>query len=219
MVGKRSQGCGTCIRRKVKCDQGRPTCRRCSLVGFDCLGYERPLQWVTAMHITGKTSRTTRRSTSSQSTISSSQTGSSRYRRMPGLGTAPLSMRLPSAYNDDVYCGFFLDKYFSFGNWNEELEHNKGWIWFALQSPSENPVSSYACRSLVTAFFANVTRTETLRRDAFCSHRDALAALKLATEQEITFDVLSAIVLLALYEACFHTMQSAWQVRYSDSKR
>lgn len=33
-------GCRTCRARRVKCDEGRPTCRRCTAGGRECRGYE-----------------------------------------------------------------------------------------------------------------------------------------------------------------------------------
>lgn len=36
----RSKGCHTCKRRRVKCDEGRPTCKRCARVDVECEGYE-----------------------------------------------------------------------------------------------------------------------------------------------------------------------------------
>ncbi|CAE6468529.1 unnamed protein product [Rhizoctonia solani] len=42
-IPKRSTGgCLTCKRRKKKCDERRPHCRRCELGDFHCLGYEIP---------------------------------------------------------------------------------------------------------------------------------------------------------------------------------
>ncbi|PLB37999.1 Zn(II)2Cys6 transcription factor [Aspergillus candidus] len=37
---RRGAGCRTCRIRRVKCDQGRPTCRRCDSTGRACDGYE-----------------------------------------------------------------------------------------------------------------------------------------------------------------------------------
>ncbi|KAH7322300.1 hypothetical protein B0J17DRAFT_683565 [Rhizoctonia solani] len=43
VVPKRSiGGCFTCKRRKKKCDEQRPYCRRCIQGDFDCLGYGFP---------------------------------------------------------------------------------------------------------------------------------------------------------------------------------
>lgn len=44
-VAGRSKGCNTCRRRRVKCDEAKPQCYRCVKAGFECLGYERAVQW------------------------------------------------------------------------------------------------------------------------------------------------------------------------------
>ncbi|KAI0181208.1 hypothetical protein GGR52DRAFT_23480 [Hypoxylon sp. FL1284] len=44
-VAGRSKGCNTCRRRRVKCDEAKPQCQRCTKAGFECLGYERATQW------------------------------------------------------------------------------------------------------------------------------------------------------------------------------
>ncbi|KAL2857053.1 hypothetical protein BJY01DRAFT_242456 [Aspergillus pseudoustus] len=42
--GSRSTGCGMCRKRKIRCDEGRPGCRKCELYGAQCPGYKRPLE-------------------------------------------------------------------------------------------------------------------------------------------------------------------------------
>ncbi|KAK6336852.1 hypothetical protein TWF718_009640 [Orbilia javanica] len=37
--GKLSTGCFCCRKRKIKCDEGRPNCRRCVIAGIECPGY------------------------------------------------------------------------------------------------------------------------------------------------------------------------------------
>ncbi|KAI0812179.1 fungal-specific transcription factor domain-containing protein [Xylaria sp. FL0064] len=44
-ISKPRQGCWTCKARKVQCDRGVPTCRRCSTAQRDCEGYELRLSW------------------------------------------------------------------------------------------------------------------------------------------------------------------------------
>ncbi|KAJ0415908.1 hypothetical protein BJY00DRAFT_292698 [Aspergillus carlsbadensis] len=39
-------GCYTCRERKLKCDDRRPECQRCSALGLDCQGYAPKLSWV-----------------------------------------------------------------------------------------------------------------------------------------------------------------------------
>ena len=41
-----TKGCYTCRRRRVVCDNGLPTCRKCRTAGKECLGYQKPLVWV-----------------------------------------------------------------------------------------------------------------------------------------------------------------------------
>lgn len=41
-----TKGCYTCRRRRVVCDNGLPTCRKCRAAGKECLGYQKPLVWV-----------------------------------------------------------------------------------------------------------------------------------------------------------------------------
>ncbi|OKL60434.1 hypothetical protein UA08_03998 [Talaromyces atroroseus] len=41
-----TKGCYTCRRRRIVCDNGHPTCRKCRNAGKECLGYQKPLVWV-----------------------------------------------------------------------------------------------------------------------------------------------------------------------------
>ncbi|KAI9374274.1 fungal-specific transcription factor domain-containing protein [Aspergillus egyptiacus] len=41
-----NKGCYTCRRRRIICDNGLPTCRKCRNAGKECLGYQKPLVWV-----------------------------------------------------------------------------------------------------------------------------------------------------------------------------
>lgn len=41
-----TKGCYTCRRRRIVCDNGFPTCRKCQNAGKECLGYQKPLVWV-----------------------------------------------------------------------------------------------------------------------------------------------------------------------------
>ncbi|KAI1046733.1 hypothetical protein LB505_006725 [Fusarium chuoi] len=42
---KARTGCSTCKRRKVKCDEQLPGCKRCAKVGVECPGYHKPVKW------------------------------------------------------------------------------------------------------------------------------------------------------------------------------
>ncbi len=46
MMGALSNGCNSCKKRKVKCDETRPKCKRCLKAGIDCTGYTTRLRFV-----------------------------------------------------------------------------------------------------------------------------------------------------------------------------
>ena len=51
MVGvPRSQGCLLCVKRRVRCDQARPTCGNCAKYGAECPGYDRSRKFVAGKH-------------------------------------------------------------------------------------------------------------------------------------------------------------------------
>jgi len=45
-MGALSKGCGSCKRRKVKCDETRPQCTRCRKAGIECTGFVQRLRFV-----------------------------------------------------------------------------------------------------------------------------------------------------------------------------
>ncbi|ETS83595.1 hypothetical protein PFICI_05471 [Pestalotiopsis fici W106-1] len=51
--GKR-KGCATCLRRRIRCDQTLPSCRKCERKGLTCPGYERRLRWAGAIAVRGR---------------------------------------------------------------------------------------------------------------------------------------------------------------------
>jgi hypothetical protein len=48
------KGCYTCRRRRIKCDNGLPSCQKCQKTGRECLGYQKPLVWVKGVASRGK---------------------------------------------------------------------------------------------------------------------------------------------------------------------
>ncbi|OKL60992.1 hypothetical protein UA08_03643 [Talaromyces atroroseus] len=46
-------GCWTCRERKVKCDEGRPSCQQCIGRDLECKGYAQRLQWLAPLTATG----------------------------------------------------------------------------------------------------------------------------------------------------------------------
>ncbi|KAL2212800.1 hypothetical protein CC79DRAFT_454614 [Sarocladium strictum] len=75
MVGvPRSNGCGLCVQRRVKCDQGKPACEKCSRYGAVCPGYQRDHKFVSNKHQIRPRRRQNQSSSNSSSGSSTSST-------------------------------------------------------------------------------------------------------------------------------------------------
>ncbi|KAJ5787339.1 hypothetical protein N7457_002329 [Penicillium paradoxum] len=48
------KGCWTCKKRRIQCDEVRPTCQKCSSRGITCEGYEIRLRWGAGIASRGK---------------------------------------------------------------------------------------------------------------------------------------------------------------------
>ncbi|OKL64689.1 hypothetical protein UA08_00156 [Talaromyces atroroseus] len=46
-IKKSRHGCATCKSKRLKCDESRPSCGRCTRLGVHCPGYSQPIRWVT----------------------------------------------------------------------------------------------------------------------------------------------------------------------------
>ncbi|KAL7949634.1 fungal-specific transcription factor domain-containing protein [Trichoderma barbatum] len=69
-----SKGCRTCMRRRIRCDLGRPACSKCIKKGLNCPGYGRHLRWADGVAVRGKL----------------------KGRRLPVAGSMPMELPLPT---------------------------------------------------------------------------------------------------------------------------
>ncbi|RFU73622.1 fungal transcriptional regulatory [Trichoderma arundinaceum] len=77
-LAEASKGCRTCMRRRIRCDLGRPACSKCIKKGFNCPGYGRHLRWADGVAVRGKL----------------------KGRRLPVAGSVPMDLPLPT--NEDL---------------------------------------------------------------------------------------------------------------------
>ncbi|KAL7809118.1 hypothetical protein V8C44DRAFT_146851 [Trichoderma aethiopicum] len=49
-----TKGCRSCMRRRIRCDLGRPACAKCIKKGLTCPGYGRHLRWADGVAVRGK---------------------------------------------------------------------------------------------------------------------------------------------------------------------
>ncbi|KAH6839609.1 fungal-specific transcription factor domain-containing protein [Chaetomium sp. MPI-CAGE-AT-0009] len=53
-VAAKPRACHNCRRRRLRCDRSFPSCRKCSISGENCLGYDTLLRWANAPAVRGK---------------------------------------------------------------------------------------------------------------------------------------------------------------------
>ncbi|KAG9548581.1 hypothetical protein KCV01_g23762, partial [Aureobasidium melanogenum] len=102
--GKPSRGCGTCKKRKIKCDEGRPTCTQCQKSSRVCLGYKDEADYIFRNQTEKVTSRITKarkpRASKSPDSTSSKESAVT----CPKAVTTGVSTNLPVTFVDtDTY--------------------------------------------------------------------------------------------------------------------
>ena len=116
-MGALSQGCGTCKRRKVKCDETRPKCTRCDNAGICCTGYTLRLRFVDEKPRIRRSAAVSHQQSNEFSTVTRSSHlafHSSRIRQTQPFGPTPLlTNMLPlTAFKDDIFISHLVSKYF-----------------------------------------------------------------------------------------------------------
>lgn len=112
-----SKGCGSCRRRKVKCDETHPQCTRCSEAGIECTGFAPRLKFVDEEPRIRRSMAVSRAQFHEFLTIKKSSHltfHSSRIHCARPPSPAPLLPNsLPlTAFKDDIYISYLLFKLF-----------------------------------------------------------------------------------------------------------
>jgi len=116
-MGALSKGCGSCKRRKVKCDKTNPQCTRCRTAGIECTGFTPRLRFVDENPRIRRSMEVSHAQSHEFSTIARSSHlvfHSSRIRQSRPLSDAPfLANTLPlTAFKDDIFISYILSKLF-----------------------------------------------------------------------------------------------------------
>lgn len=88
-----TQPCHTCRRRRVKCDQTLPFCKRCEANHYECLGYQKLILWNHGIASRGKMMGKTFPAVP-VSTVAKSQPGWDQVNTLPAL--VPTATALPA---------------------------------------------------------------------------------------------------------------------------
>ena len=191
-----SKGCRRCVERKIRCDERRPRCLRCEVSNLVCDGPPHP----SASRFLDETQRVAARASRKRPRPSPPHLSPIRTSRSPdNIGLAIIS---PTAYSTDTYTVFLLDRVLQYGTWNAQLQNNRAWIYDALQSPSNKPISNAALKCAAYMFFGCVHRDPKLQETSLDLYGTALSKLSKALQhlREPTFDIISAVVLLQMFD-------------------
>lgn len=201
MPGRRpSQGCRTCVRRRVKCDETQPQCRRCQRANLLCDGPPAP-----TAQFQDETELVIARHTESRR-------NSSTVRQH----TPPLTLRSqPSPYSENVYYTFFTASFFNthIENHENDFHANKLWMKSALESPDHFPISSLALKCLTTGYFGSTHASHAHQHDGRTLYTSALTAIRDCVADPARcgeFDLLAAVCLLTIYEYTAATSETGW---------
>ncbi|KAF2430988.1 hypothetical protein EJ08DRAFT_206468 [Tothia fuscella] len=196
-----SGGCNTCRKRKKGCDKQHPFCGQCLRLGIECAGYAKEMKFIS---FEAKPSRTAKQSALTQ-----------RKKSTP-LALLPYKCEL-SAFRNCAY-GAFMEFYlpvddshlikqgFCAGEWLKNVPN----------MAVNNPAIANAFDALATARMALVTNDAKLMTHSSKAYGKALIALQRVISNltsVISIEVLSCIMLLALYEIYGNSVDSstAWK--------
>ena len=171
MVGPRSSGCRTCVERRVKCDETRPICSRCTKANYTCKGYNYDIQFIVTTSTDPQLSRQGRdararpgrvRETSSSSDSHRTQTQICLERmaaKVPAINIGTrhqrTHLRLAASISvADLEDGQLLQAYIK--NVSPQLSITKWWLKVLCNSQNE-PTINLAVRALAYAHGAITT--------------------------------------------------------------
>ncbi|KAF2462353.1 hypothetical protein BDY21DRAFT_418252 [Lineolata rhizophorae] len=213
MVGVpgRSKGCHTCRKRRVKCDETKPTCKRCEKSGYWCAGYERELQFV---HSSTSPLPSSSRSTSgdAQAAPQTSVVPIRGGRRPPPPPAVPCSVPDElslEAFQGDVCLAFLFENF---------VWRSYGTPWLELAAKGKlDALSSQACQALARSNFGRAFHDAELQTSGAVEYGAALQALRpmLSDPSRPDFTSLVVPVLILLMHSGLHEDRdgSAYHVR------
>ncbi|RLL96744.1 hypothetical protein CFD26_103661 [Aspergillus turcosus] len=234
MVGvPRSNGCRTCLQRRVKCDLTEPQCQRCQKRGEDCPGYEK--RWKFCDETSSKSRKAQRRSQAPQG---QTQTQTAVHQTdPPHLGTrtdpimtvaarkATIDERVQpnlaglalDVQQREVFCRFLLTNFpAQFASCGARVEVN--WIDYARDRPMATTATVsqallWAFRSIATLFVGKGNKDRdkiTCSRHMYSRALGYLAGLIVHPKFSKDDETLAAAILLTIYEMADGTGEASW---------
>lgn len=198
-MGKISNGCVTCRKRKVKCDEVKPTCERCKKATYKCGGYDQP--WLNEEPYERE---------AHQRALVRDQIY--RTRKHPLLPKDALASQgfLPaetiaqgpnlSAFREDICRSFFFHKICSGDNFSKAM---CWWLSPAPRAEVQSRTLASASKAMTAAFYGRIHQQPRITNEGTKLYVEALGNLKSDLSHEVkahTFETLGATMALNMYE-------------------
>ncbi|KAI1348862.1 hypothetical protein F5Y01DRAFT_291016 [Xylaria sp. FL0043] len=207
--GRFSTGCKRCRQRKVKCDEGRPSCRRCIIYGKPCPGYSDQFHFrfdkASSNHQGSSSSQERRREASHSPCQARAQprnaSSHQAVMRTAGASSRPsIAPQLEVSY-DDVSLSYFVNRFVT----PDENDNLPGHMSFlpSLFNHDGHGLLELATLSVAQMAAFNQFRGDKFRIQSYQNYGRALRALRktIETEDEVTDDrVLAAVLLLCMFK-------------------
>ena len=212
-MAPRSTGCRACVRRKVKCDETRPSCKRCVKAGTQCPGFPQDLfkfvdetQDVSQRHAPPRRGREAPKAAESSVTILvESEKATPQMLIADELGLC--------GPRENVYICYLLERFFSLSARYQDLNGHREWISICLTESSQLPTASIAIRCLAAGFFGRRHHQESITAFAGQGYGQALRSLHDLLHQPDgaqSHDAIAATTALNMYEYVNPTTGKAW---------
>ena len=187
--------------RKVKCDEGRPTCERCRKATYKCGGYEQP--WLSEEQLEREARR---RSfvrheldrTSQQALVSKEAVAAHGFLSADSIAQG---MNL-FAFREDICRSFLFHRLCAGDNFS------KGIGWWLNPTPRVDVQSRTlvsASKAMTAAFFGKIHQQPRISTEAYHFYTVALHNLNNDLSHKVkayTFETLGATMALNMYEVC-----------------
>ncbi|KAH8589522.1 hypothetical protein B0O99DRAFT_636687 [Bisporella sp. PMI_857] len=221
-MGALSKGCGSCKRRKVKCDDTRPNCTRCIAAGIKCAGFTQRLRFVDEEPRIRRSMAVSHAQSLELSTVTRrSQLVFHRgqiHRSQPP-SPAPFSANtLPlTAFKDDIFMSYLVSKLFGETRypWNAAEETRCGlpiaWITELVKTPQMLRYKSWD--SLAAIIFGQAHKSANVITNARRLYGQALVEIRNQLsdpDDRRAESTLASITALSMYEIFASKTEKAW---------
>lgn len=220
-MGALSKGCVSCKRKKVKCDEIRPTCTRCRTAGIECTTSAPRLRFVDENPRIQRSMAVAKEQSREFSTITKNTYlafHSSQLRRSePGGSALFLANTLPlTAFKDDIFISYLFFKFFQ-GEHEYPFKDAGGDTcvlpreWIPELEKTSQQTHQKAWHALAAVAFGNAHNKSDVVKYSFRLYGEALLELRcklLSPDEWHTDSTLASMTALYIYEVSFPVIVS-----------